>query len=295
MHRHRDLIGGAVDVWELTAGLEARGVTDADARRLRHRDVFGLAEEVYARVPPTVTAARTTAAHPHPESPWLTPATAAVSLLPGLLCVLGAVLHLAVPGAVLGAVTCLLILRRTARLPGTVAVALLLAYALRAPEGGAATFAALALSLAPALCCTHWFAVRARAQLAPSHGLAEFADAVRPRLAAVLAAYGLALFLLLTAAAAIGGPAPVAGPAALGLLLFTARLLARHGHPGPAAAGLGAACAAEALTLAAVPLHPHLAGATAEAVICGAAALALAVQAFRVLPRASAHRGPVRP
>jgi hypothetical protein len=49
MHRHQALIAGAVDVWEIAAGLEAHGVTDVDARRLRHRDVFGLAEELYAR------------------------------------------------------------------------------------------------------------------------------------------------------------------------------------------------------------------------------------------------------
>jgi hypothetical protein len=36
---------------EIAAGLEAHGVTDRTAARFRHRDVFSLAEELYARVP----------------------------------------------------------------------------------------------------------------------------------------------------------------------------------------------------------------------------------------------------
>ncbi|MFJ3232810.1 hypothetical protein [Streptomyces sp. NPDC086787] len=51
MHRHRELCERAVDPLEIAAGLEAHGVTDRTAARLRHRDVFSLAEEMYARVP----------------------------------------------------------------------------------------------------------------------------------------------------------------------------------------------------------------------------------------------------
>ncbi|WP_030209074.1 hypothetical protein [Streptomyces sp. NRRL S-87] len=51
MHRHRDLCERAVDPLEIAAGLEAHGVTDRTAARFRHRDVFSLAEELYARVP----------------------------------------------------------------------------------------------------------------------------------------------------------------------------------------------------------------------------------------------------
>ncbi|MEU3296378.1 hypothetical protein ABZ722_29045 [Streptomyces longwoodensis] len=51
MHRHRDLCARAVDALEIAAGLEAHGVTDRTAARFRHRDVFSLAEEMYARVP----------------------------------------------------------------------------------------------------------------------------------------------------------------------------------------------------------------------------------------------------
>ncbi|MFF0221051.1 hypothetical protein [Streptomyces sp. NPDC004629] len=51
MHRHRDLCERAVDPLEIAAGLEAHGITDRTAARFRHRDVFSLAEEMYARVP----------------------------------------------------------------------------------------------------------------------------------------------------------------------------------------------------------------------------------------------------
>ncbi|MFC4493585.1 hypothetical protein ACFPA8_05480 [Streptomyces ovatisporus] len=51
MHRHRGLCERAVDPLEIAAGLEAVGVTDRTAARFRHRDVFSLAEELFARVP----------------------------------------------------------------------------------------------------------------------------------------------------------------------------------------------------------------------------------------------------
>ncbi|MHC3473614.1 hypothetical protein ACYF6T_33660 [Streptomyces sp. 7R007] len=49
MHRHRELCERAVDPLEIAAGLEAHGVTDRTAARFRHRDVFSLAEEMFAR------------------------------------------------------------------------------------------------------------------------------------------------------------------------------------------------------------------------------------------------------
>ncbi|MDQ0992924.1 hypothetical protein [Streptomyces sp. V3I7] len=82
MRRHRDLCEGAVDPLEIAAGLEAHGVTDRTAARFRHRDVFSLAEEMYARVP------RDGDAPPPPET---TPAPRAradwalLALLPGAL------------------------------------------------------------------------------------------------------------------------------------------------------------------------------------------------------------------
>ncbi|MFH8291082.1 hypothetical protein [Streptomyces sp. NPDC018059] len=51
MHQHRALCERAVDPLEIAAALEAHGVTDRAAGRYRHRDVFALAEEMYARVP----------------------------------------------------------------------------------------------------------------------------------------------------------------------------------------------------------------------------------------------------
>lgn len=49
MHRHRTLCERAVDPLEIAAGLEAHGLTDRTAARFRHRDVFSLAEEMFAR------------------------------------------------------------------------------------------------------------------------------------------------------------------------------------------------------------------------------------------------------
>ncbi|MFJ1745190.1 hypothetical protein ACIOJD_02960 [Streptomyces sp. NPDC088116] len=62
MHRHRRLCERAVHPLEIAAGLEAHGITDRTAARFRHRDVFSLAEELYARVPEGTD--RTTAERP---------------------------------------------------------------------------------------------------------------------------------------------------------------------------------------------------------------------------------------
>ncbi|MCF3963683.1 hypothetical protein L1885_18870, partial [Streptomyces fuscigenes] len=52
LHRYRQLCERAVDPLEIAAGLEAHGISDREAlTRFRHRDVFALAEELYARVP----------------------------------------------------------------------------------------------------------------------------------------------------------------------------------------------------------------------------------------------------
>ncbi|MFF1278534.1 hypothetical protein ACFVZC_34995 [Streptomyces marokkonensis] len=86
LHRHHDLCQRAVDPLEIAAGLEAHGITDRTAARFRHRDVFSLAEELYARVPrdtdppppapPTTRRAETL----HGSARFLLP------LLPGALC-----------------------------------------------------------------------------------------------------------------------------------------------------------------------------------------------------------------
>ncbi|MET7379403.1 hypothetical protein ABZT08_11330 [Streptomyces sp. NPDC005526] len=83
MHRHRELCERAVDPLEIAAGLEAHGVTDRTAARFRHRDVFSLAEEMYARV------ARDGEEPPRPEpaaEPGAGIGRALLGLLPGALC-----------------------------------------------------------------------------------------------------------------------------------------------------------------------------------------------------------------
>ncbi|MFD8301177.1 hypothetical protein ACFV29_02285 [Streptomyces sp. NPDC059690] len=82
MHRHRDLCARAVDPLEIAAGLETHGITDRTAARFRHRDVFGLAEEMFAR------AARDEDRSEHPEhtdAPRVRTDWALLTLLPGLL------------------------------------------------------------------------------------------------------------------------------------------------------------------------------------------------------------------
>jgi hypothetical protein len=282
LHRHHDLIATAADPWEIAAGLEARGVTDGDARRLRHRDVFGLADELFARVPRVV---RLSAPGPAArERTRLGPRDTVLQLLPGLVAICAAAVHLPGPAALGGVVLTGWPALRTGPLrtrrgaARSACVLLLLALARCGPHPvGNGTLAVLALTLLPAAYLAGWFADSARAQLAPSHGLADFADAVRPRLVAALAAYAAVLLVLLAVLGTFRG-------CALGLLLFTARLLAVHGGTRTAASGLAAACAAQALCLAVLPPGP------AEAAACGGAAIALAAHALRLLPGASAHR-----
>jgi hypothetical protein len=80
MHRHRELCERAVDPLEIAAGLEAHGITDRTAARFRHRDVFSLAEEMFARVPRAADAPSRPAAAdaPRVRAEWIVR-----SLLPG--------------------------------------------------------------------------------------------------------------------------------------------------------------------------------------------------------------------
>ncbi|MFE3516991.1 hypothetical protein [Streptomyces sp. NPDC059166] len=280
MHRHRDLCERAVDPLEIAAGLEAHGLTDRVAARYRHRDVFSLAEELYARVP---GAGRRV---PRASRPGPRPARDARAgwtlwaLLPGAAClatagalrategVLGGEARIAVTatGALLVALTLRLCLRsgplRAPENAGGVTpyVCWLLGYAVYGEDlmaqvisGGPdghwtatpAPLLGLALSLAPAAWCAHLFARHARHRLAGSHALSEFGAGVRPLLLGVVALYLCALTALVHLAG-LGQPGSgPAGPVALGALLFLARLLAVHGFPEPAATGLAAACAVE--------------------------------------------------
>ncbi|MFF8869280.1 hypothetical protein [Streptomyces massasporeus] len=82
MHRHRELCERAVDPLEIAAGLEAHGLTDRTAARFRHRDVFSLAEEMYARVSRDGdTPLPAPPAAPRVRADWVL-----LTLLPGALC-----------------------------------------------------------------------------------------------------------------------------------------------------------------------------------------------------------------
>ncbi|MFI9647261.1 hypothetical protein ACIHAA_13325 [Streptomyces sp. NPDC052040] len=284
MRRHHELCERAVDPLEIAAGLEAQGLTDRAAARFRHRDVFSLAEEMYARAP------RDADRPPSPPGPVDGPrrprAWAVVALLPGALCAATLLGVRSTAGdsrlavAVLGALTVVLGLgaalrrgplsapahRGSAAL--RTATCWLLAYALcgdgllrAALDGGpggpvpAATAPALALALAcgPAAWCAGLFAGQARRRLAASRGLKEFTSAVTPLLLGALALYGGALTALLALCAALlQKPAAGAGAGALGMLLLLARLLTVHGVRRAPAAALATAAAFEATALASV-------------------------------------------
>ncbi|MER7934220.1 MULTISPECIES: hypothetical protein [unclassified Streptomyces] len=83
LHRHRALCEQAVDPLEIAAGLEAHGVTDRTAARFRHRDVFSLAEELYARVPRDGDGDRHPPAQPPPPVPRVRADRILLPLLPG--------------------------------------------------------------------------------------------------------------------------------------------------------------------------------------------------------------------
>jgi hypothetical protein len=281
MHQHRELCERAVDPLEIAAGLEAHGLTDRTAARFRHRDVFSLAEEMYARVPrdgderPPQPATSDT-----PRDHW---GWAVLALLPGALCtatVIGLRLtegrpHLAV--AALGALAVAVGLRAALargplRAPSHATptatrawTCWLLAYAIlgdgRAPQAGpngpwplaTAPVLALALACAPATWCARLFAVRARRRLAASRGLEDFASSVTPLLLGVFALFLCALAALLALCGAVlGEPAGYAGAGALGALLLLARMLTAHGFTHAPAVVLGTAAAAEATALATV-------------------------------------------
>lgn len=290
MHRHRDLCERAVDPLEIAAGLEAHGVTDRTAARYRHRDVFSLAEELYARVP-TVAGEPGRATAPAPMRDIETRAAWSLrALLPGAACTATAVVLKLTDGvlgggarltvALVGALVALLGLglclrsgplhaaegRSSAAAP--VYGYWLLGYVLYGdalldqvlsggPEGPWAITPApllgLALAVAPAAWCTHLFSVHAQRKLAGSRALEEFAAGVRPLLFGTVAFFLCVLtgLLYLADLGYGGGGAPVAA-AALGVLLLLARLLTVHGFPEAATTGLAAACAVEAVAPALV-------------------------------------------
>ncbi|WP_405529197.1 hypothetical protein OG592_14830 [Streptomyces avidinii] len=267
MHRHRELCERAVDPLEIAAGLEAHGITDRTAARFRHRDVFSLAEELYARSPHEAVCA---------AAPALVPAGPAAfrrfgcALLPAALACAAAAAGQAWAGAaaVVAVAAALVWPGRSAggRFPY---VAHLLAAAVAGwavHRHGTGLAIGLALAVAPGHLAAAAFAAGARARLHASRALEDFADRARPLLLAAVA-----LFTGAAAAAAVlaGTPLPVAVP--LALLFFLTRLLLRHGaHRAPVGA---------ALVLALVPVPAAV----------PAAAAGLLVHAVLALSRASAH------
>ncbi|MEI5520038.1 hypothetical protein WB401_10295 [Streptomyces brasiliscabiei] len=283
MHRHRELCERAVDPLEIAAGLEAHGVTDRTAARFRHRDVFSLAEEMYARV--SRDGDGSTERQPVPSAPGARRGWAVLALLPGAVCaaaVVGVRLTDGRPrlmAAALGALAVALCLRVALdrgplRLPSDTAgrtriwTCWLIAYALLGDgllaaglDGGphglwplaVAPVLALSLSCAPAVWCAHLLSVRARRRLAASRGLAEFADSVKPLILGVFALHLCALGALLALCGAVlDEPTGYAGAGALGALLLLARLLAVHGFAQAPAVALRTAAVAEALALGTV-------------------------------------------
>lgn len=283
MHRHRELCERAVDPLEIAAGLEAHGVTDRTAARFRHRDVFSLAEEMYARVPrdgESPTPGTEASAQPDARAFWavlaLVPGALGAAVVAGLRLTHGQPrLAVAAFGALAVAFGLRLALRRgpLSSSHGTTGAVLawtcwLLAYALlgdgllnaglgSGPDGNwpLATAPVLALSLAcaPAAWCAHLFVSRARRRLTTSRGLEEFAASVQPLL---LGAFGLFLCALLGLLALCGTvldePPAYAGAGALGALLLLARLLTARGFSHAPALALAGACTAEAAALATV-------------------------------------------
>ncbi|MEV4945213.1 hypothetical protein [Streptomyces sp. NPDC053755] len=332
MHRHRELCERAVDPLEIAAGLEAHGVTDRTAARFRHRDVFSLAEELYARVPRGDGAPARPEPEPGSRPGWagwtlraFLPGAVAAPAVGGLALTQGSLRFAVGVAGALGLAVALVVAVRGGplRAAGRTAPAAhlwtlwLLAYVLGGdgllretltggPEGGwtltPGPLLALALAVVPAAWCAHLFSARARRRLAASRGLEDFAAGTRPLLLLAVALHTAALAALL----GLTGFAP--GALALGALLLLARLLTVHGSADTAANGLAAACAAEALALASV-LAARIPGCDVLAVpvrtlvdtwgpgalptlVCGAAAVGLLAHATVALSRASAHANP---
>ncbi|MCN9239982.1 hypothetical protein NGF19_04120 [Streptomyces sp. RY43-2] len=287
MRRHHDLCERAVDPLEIAAGLEAHGLTDRAAARFRHRDVFSLAEEMYARVPRSgdqLPPSYDLLDVAQERGPW-----ALLALLPGALCAATLVGQRLTEGRVRVTVVALGVLavalglraalrRGPLRAPsgtgpntGRAATWWLLAYALlgdgllrTALEGGPdgawppapVPVLALALAFAPATWCARLLAVRARRRLAASRGLEEFASSITPLLLGVVALFLCALGALLVLCGlvlgAYGGTGAYAGAGALGALLLIARLLTSHGFGQAPAVALATAAAAECTALSSV-------------------------------------------
>ncbi|MFE0688745.1 hypothetical protein ACFV0Z_11450 [Streptomyces xiamenensis] len=317
LHRHRELCEHATDPLEIAAALEAFGLTDAGAARFRHRDVFSLAEELYARTPRP-------GEHPQGPAPGLPPRRSRhrrhrdaarpaeplrpprrtrahapggpvrplLPLFPAALVSAGVVVADARAQAALTAAAVLaagFLLYGRGR-PRIAALCVLPLLALLWHRAGPGALLPPVAAVAPAVWCRDWFAARARRRLAASRSLKEFAAAVRHLLGAALLLFTLCLAALRAALWPLLPPAAttwtVTGQSlALGVLLFLSVLLAAHGFHRAAAAGPLAACAVHLLLAATAPPAEALLHAAAS----GATAALLLIPAGRALVAASAH------
>ncbi|GGX90516.1 hypothetical protein [Streptomyces hiroshimensis] len=321
LHRHHGLCARAVDPLEIAAVLEDGGLTDRAAAECRHRDVFSLADELYAR------AEREEPARPAPGAPCdqaaLAHSVRAPWRLAGLLAGAWLVAYALLGGPALAALFSghlpgLLSGGASGGVPGASGVSGVSGHAsgpalvdvLRAAVPVAA---ALTCGLVPALWCARWFTGRVRHALVASRSRAEFRARAWPVLLTAVGLFTATLAALLWAARA-GLGAPAAPPAelvavtALGGLLFLARLLTARGFGRSAAVAVLTACGVEAAALGAAALgagprgaQPFAAPAVAWAsgaygpaaiplVACALPALALLAHALSALSRASAHR-----
>jgi len=241
---HRELCEQAVDVLDIAAGLEDAGVGAGAAGYYRHADVFGLAEELYARVPRRP-------AEPGPPEPGgprgrragAAFGTALLHLVPVLavaaaravvpeagLPVLVGVLLPAAAGPALAAPAGLggdrpgrgVVARWAGRAGYGMGAALLLG--LSAATGGTAVAVAAALGAGSARWCAGWLRRAGRANLGSAVTVAEFRARMRPVLPVAAA-----LHLALLVAATLGAQAAAAAPAPGGQV---------GGRPGSGSAGL---------------------------------------------------------
>ncbi|MFI1799136.1 hypothetical protein ACH427_17545 [Streptomyces sp. NPDC020379] len=298
LHRHRELCVRAVDPLEIAAVLEARGIAERVAAECRHRDVFSLAEELYARVrrDPAPAAwgsgahaapGRAAPAPPPGPDGWWTAGRCAALWLAAYALLGDPLLTVLLDGGPAGRLD----------LP-------------RALSAAAPTAVALACAVALAAWCARWYALRVRHALAVSRTLGAFRTRAWPVLMTATGLFLGALLALLWALhaaldrQALPYPAaPLAAATALGGLLFLARLTAVRGCARAAALAVLTACAAEAVPLlgAWLPGGGGPAGVLARAaathgpavvplVACAVPALVLLGRALPALSRASAHR-----
>ncbi|MEV4615991.1 hypothetical protein AB0K43_25865 [Kitasatospora sp. NPDC049258] len=326
--RHRALCEQAVDALEIAAALEDAGIGAGTAGHYRHADVFGLAEELYARVPRRPPEPGP-AERPAPWSrSWGRAARAAVrhGLPAALLLLAGSALRgLGWPAALGLLLLAAVPLARAAPVGGPavrcgygLGLALLLAPAIApvATDAGGTDglLAAVAvLGLGPAAWSADWLRRTGQGHLGSARTMAEFRARMRPVLPVAallhLAVLAVLTFAALAAATALAprpgpatgllhgaahraGAAQWAAQAAAALLLVLVTALLRCEHPALAGAALPVAGLAELVLTGLLPTAQG--AAAARLVACGAVALLLLPYAWAAFGRPGSYR-PVPP